>query len=421
MEERAASEPHRPPVPGEPVSDLGQAPGVPVPLAAGVLACLVVGWLAVTVAMVAGAGFGGVELAAAVGAAVVLLVLQAWHCAWRYRTYAGRVQSRIRWLTFLAQGVLTYVPFVVFGEAWLRVPGLLAGAVLLVWSVPWAWGGYGAVVGAQAGLGWWLGLDLARLMEEVVVTAVTGIVFFGVVRLLGVAYQAQVTRRRAVGDAVAEEQERFRRDLHDLLGHRLMAVALKSELAKRLLGEGDLNKAGGQVAEVIEAVRQAQSDVRAVAYGYPSGSLEHELALVRSTLEAAGVRSRIELAEELAQNQLPPVLDAVLAAVLHEGVTNVLRHSFAELCEIEIVRAGEELRLTVVNDGVRHEPHRQAAGGAGIPGLIDRVAAVGGELSADRRAGQRFRLAARIPLSGRSSEGKRADPGGPSGSEGDQR
>ncbi|GAB3434166.1 sensor histidine kinase [Flindersiella endophytica] len=415
MEERVASSvPQPPPVPGEP-ADLDGAPRVPVPLAAGVLACLVIGCLAVTLAMVADARFSGGRLMAALVIAGLLLVLQATHCASKYRTYAGVAPTRMRWWTFPVQAVLTYVPFVAFGEAWLKVPGLLAGAALLVWSLPWSWIGYAVVVVAQAGLGWKFGLDLARLTEEVVVTAVTGLMFYGVVRLLGVAYVLQMTRRRLVKGSVADEQERFRRDLHDLLGHRLMAVALKSELARRMLSERDLHKADEQLTEVVEAVRQAQSDVRAVAYGYPSGSLDHELSQVRSTLEAAGVRSRVVQAEGLAIDQLPPILDAVLAAVLHEGVTNVLRHSFAQLCEIEIGRAGDDLLLTIVNDGVRDEPHRQAAGGAGIPGLIDRVAAVGGEFSAGLRNGERFRLAARIPLAGRRPEVRRGDPGDPAG------
>jgi two-component system, NarL family, sensor histidine kinase DesK len=400
-----------PRVPDEPAADQ-DVPGVPVDLVTGILACLVFGSLGITVALVVASRPGGPHVLAALAIALLLLVLQAIHCASKYRKYAGKPLSRIRWLTFLTQGVLTYVPFAAFGEAWLGIPGLLAGATLLLWSAPLAWVGYGAVVVAQAGLGWWLGLDLARLAEAVAVTAVTGFVFYGVARLLGVAYDLQVSRRELARIAVREEQERFRRDLHDLLGHRLMAVAFKSELAKRLLNEHDRNKADEQLTEVIEAVRQAQSDVRAVAYGYPSGSLEHELSQVRSTLEAAGVRPRIEPAEGLAVDQLPPILDAVLAAVLHEGVTNVLRHSFAQLCEIEIAREGDELRLTVVNDGVRYEPHRQAAGGAGIPGLTDRVAAVGGELSAGPRNGEQFRLVARIPLAGRMPE---AGPGGPVG------
>src|SRR5262245_8962705 len=129
MEERAASSvPQRQPSPGEVAADLNGEPGVPVPLAMGVLACLGIGCLTVTLAMVVGARFSGGRLVVALAIAVLLLVLQATHCASKYRTYAGEPPSRTRWLTFLAQGVLTYVPFAAFGEAWLRVPGLLAGA-----------------------------------------------------------------------------------------------------------------------------------------------------------------------------------------------------------------------------------------------------------------------------------------------------
>ena len=413
----ASSERRPPHVPEEPAADQ-DVPGLPVHLVTGILACLVIGSLAITLALVAVSRTGASRVLAALVIALILLALQVSHCASKYRTYAGQPLSRKRWFTFVAQGVLTYAPFAAFGEAWLGIPGLLAGATLLLWPAPWAWTGYGAIVATQAGLGWWLGLSPGPIAEAVVFPAVTGLTFYGVIRLLGVAYELQTSRRELARIAVREEQERFRRDLHDLLGHRLMAAALQSELAKRLMSERDLSKADEQLTEVIEAVRQAQSDVRAVAYGYPSGSLEHELSQVRSTLTAAGVRSRISLSDRLDAGQLPPILDAVLAAVLHEGVTNVLRHSFAQLCEIEIAREGDEVSLTVINDGVRYEPHRQAAGGAGIPGLIDRVGAVGGELSAGPRNGERFRLAARIPLSGRTSEAGRgvpADPGDPVG------
>ena len=125
--------------------------------------------------------------------------------------------------------------------------------------------------------------------------------------------------------AVAEERERFARDLHDLLGHSLSVIALKAELAGRLLADGP-HDAANEVAEVEQVARTALREVREAVSGYHQPTLEGELAGARMALSAAGIEADVEEARV----RLDPAVEAVLAWTVREGATNVIRHSGAQ-------------------------------------------------------------------------------------------
>lgn len=168
--------------------------------------------------------------------------------------------------------------------------------------------------------------------------------------------------------AVAAERERIGRDLHDILGHSLTTIAVKADLAARLVGR-EPAAAQQEIADLAKVARHALADVRSTASGIRQVTLAGEIAAARSVLTAAGIECR-------SPNALPPMdtdRSELLGYVVREAVTNVVRHSGAALCVIEAGADGVE----ITDDGRGLRNHR---GGSGIAGLQERVAAGGGRL-----------------------------------------
>ncbi|KAB2343071.1 sensor histidine kinase [Actinomadura rudentiformis] len=208
-------------------------------------------------------------------------------------------------------------------------------------------------------------------------------------RMWDLHQEAHASRQAQARLAVTEERLRFSRDLHDLLGHSLSLIAVKSELAMRM-AEADPARARAEMADVRTAARGALREVRAAVRGYRAVELDAELAGVRAVLEAAGVRC-----ETAPPPDLPPEIRSVLAWVIREGATNVIKHSEARHCRISLALYGESVVLEMSNDGVR-SPRGDA--GSGLTGLTERVRVVGGELTAGRDGRDGFLLRVVIPL-----------------------
>ena len=195
--------------------------------------------------------------------------------------------------------------------------------------------------------------------------------------------------------AVLEDRDRIARDLHDLLGYSLSTITLKSELIHRLI-PANPDRAREEVAGVLGVSRQALADVRLVASGYREMSLETEAEAVTEVMTAADVR----VETDIDCGRLHPLVDTVLATALREGITNILRHSKVQSCEITAAVEGERVRLTLVNDGVtRQDRPRVADGcsGSGLGNLRTRLAEIGGTLTTVTKDG-RFRLVAEAPV-----------------------
>ncbi|MEO3809526.1 histidine kinase [Sphaerisporangium sp. B11E5] len=191
--------------------------------------------------------------------------------------------------------------------------------------------------------------------------------------------------------AVTEERLRFARDLHDLVGHSLSAIAVKSEVATRLAAT-DGGRAAAEMAEVRVLARQSLHELRGAVRGYRTVDLAAELRSVRAVLEAGGIRCALDPVPD----GLPQDVATVLAWVVREGTTNVLRHSKAGECRIGLaVRDGKAV-LEMANDGADGP---SAGSGSGLAGLTERVASLGGVLTA-RGDGGRFLLSAVVPLRG---------------------
>ncbi|SFD15352.1 sensor histidine kinase [Streptomyces aidingensis] len=194
--------------------------------------------------------------------------------------------------------------------------------------------------------------------------------------------------------AVAEERLRFARDLHDVLGRNLSVIALKSELAAQLSRRGS-ETAVDQMVEVQRIARESQQELHAVVRGYREADLVNELAGARGVLEAAGIRCRVEQPAQPAELSLP--VRATLGWVVREGATNVLRHAAATECTIVLSSADGRVRLSLENDGADRGPEEGRGAGSGLPGLRERLTALGGGLTAQRVGEGRFRLAAEVP------------------------
>lgn len=183
--------------------------------------------------------------------------------------------------------------------------------------------------------------------------------------------------------AIARERLRFAADLHDVQGHHLQAIALKAELAERLVGTDD-EAARAQAAEVAELARTALRDTRAVVQGYRHSTLTGELANAREILEAAGVRTEVRGDA----TEVPPPLQPLFGALVREGTTNLLRHSRARHCTLEIAVEGPSTRVVLRNDAA-NPPGGE--GGSGIEGLKRRFATLSGHVEA-RHEGEHFEL-----------------------------
>ena len=214
--------------------------------------------------------------------------------------------------------------------------------------------------------------------------------------------------RLAAADAVFDERLRFARDLHDLLGHSLSVIALKAELARRLL-DHDAERAQAEVAELEHIARRALDEVREAVSGYRARTLDGELDRAQGVLEAAGVEVRTSVVVAA----LPPATDDLLARVVLEAVTNIVRHSHAQRAEISLTAAGGVVHLEVSHDGAAAGAGDLAPGGepggSGLPGMRERVTAAGGRLTAAWHDGGVFRITAVVPLDTPAAPAPRGD------------
>jgi two-component system, NarL family, sensor histidine kinase DesK len=188
--------------------------------------------------------------------------------------------------------------------------------------------------------------------------------------------------------AKVAERERIARDLHDVLGHTLSVITLKSELAGKLM-DRDPQRAGKEIREVSEISRQALSDVRDAIRGYRAKGLAAELAQAKSTLETAGLSVQCDAATTI---KLPAMQESVLSLALREGVTNVVRHANARSCRLRLEQLNGSCRLEIQDDGLGFVTGE----GNGLRGMRERVEMLGGSL--DRRNDRGTKLTITLPL-----------------------
>jgi len=179
--------------------------------------------------------------------------------------------------------------------------------------------------------------------------------------------------------AKVAERERIARDLHDVLGHTLSVITLKSELAGKLMDRDPL-RAGKEIREVEQISRQALSDVRDAIRGYRAKGLAAELAQAKSTLETAGLTVQCDAATTMT---IPALQESVLSLAVREGVTNVVRHAQARTCRLRLEQQNGSCRLEIQDDGRGFSTIE----GNGLRGMRQRVEMLGGTLERTNRSG----------------------------------
>lgn len=202
-------------------------------------------------------------------------------------------------------------------------------------------------------------------------------------------------RLQAADLAVTRERLRFASDLHDVQGHHLQVIALKAELAERLLGRGRTEDAGAQLHEVREQAREALAETRALVRDLRAVSADRELANAQDVLTAAGTATEVRTDPQL--GPLGPAAGRLVGLAVREATTNILRHASATHARIGLASVpgdASRVRLVVANDGAA--PGRGS--GTGLTALAERAAAAGGTLDTALEA-ETFTLTLTVPRS----------------------
>ena len=340
-----------------------------------------------------------VRLAIVVPALVAYVAVVIWALAVPRKPHPRRVATALFVLTLLAVVILLadsrpewYVLFyypagsaALLGS--LRQTVVALAAVSLVATFV-AWG-----VGGGPGDGFELGLE----------SVFVGLGVLGLVHLLRAYRDLAAARAEVARLAAADERLRIARDVHDLLGHGLSVIALKAELAARLLPT-DPERAAAELGDITSVSRRALEDVREAVAGYRRVTLARELDGARTALEAAGIV--VEVAHDA--GDLTNEIDEAFAWSVREGVTNIIRHGNANRSSVRTSRAEGLATLEIINDGPivpteSTEPNPWGGGnvGSGLAGLAERTAATGGWLEAGPRVDGGYRLLVVLPLEGR--------------------
>lgn len=243
-------------------------------------------------------------------------------------------------------------------------------------------------------LAWMLDPAPLHVGGAVAQTALVGLLVLGMFQMIRTNAALHAARKEVARLAVAEERLRFARDLHDLLGHSLSLITLKSELAGQLVSFAP-DRAASEIGDIERVAREALREVREAVVGYRQPTLATELTHARTVLDAGGIACEITDAT----GTLPAALDAVLAWTVREGVTNVIRHSHAHHCELRFARGEDAVVGEITDDGSGSGPNGPNTGtGSGLAGLRERVAMQGGRLEAGSTHAGGFGLRVMLPL-----------------------
>ena len=253
----------------------------------------------------------------------------------------------------------------------------------------------------------WHDLGYGATLAAFGVPLLGGLLAYGAERRNVLMFKLNQARAELARTAVAEERLRISRDLHDLLGHSLSLIALKSELAGRMI-ESDPQRAAKEIAELEAVARRSLAEVRQAVTGYRQPSLAAELAAARRMLASAGIDCRVDAPGSY---DLPPEVDALLAWTVREGSTNIVRHSGARHAGITVTVTGASASAELTDDGAgppaghgrsptaSSEPAAAAGtAGSGLAGLAERAGRLGGTLLAGAGGHGGFRVRVTVPL-----------------------
>jgi two-component system sensor histidine kinase DesK len=294
-----------------------------------------------------------------------------------------REPTRVKLLAITGYWGLSFLLFPLIGSSamwvWLMVVSLAAFTNL---PLRLAIGASGLVVVVQVLIGAAVHFELGAAFSPLV-TAVTGATLIGLGQISKSNRALVIAHDEIARLAVVEERARFGRDLHDVLGHSLTVVTVKSELARRLV-KLDPDRAESEIADIERLAREALADLRLAVTNYREIALDSELIAADTALSAAGITAHLPVLVD----PVDPALQGTFAWVLREGVTNVIRHSGARECWVTV----EVDSVTIADDG---RGCGDSPAGNGLRGLRERAAETGAEVLVDRSAHGGFELTAR--------------------------
>lgn len=251
------------------------------------------------------------------------------------------------------------------------------GSIALAWRII---AGLIAAILLEAAL---LHLNPYFWVPGVVFTAIVGAATVRSAEMKRMNAELRTAREDVERLAKVAERERIARDLHDVLGHTLSVIVLKSELAAKL-ADSDVARAAGEIRDVERIARESLSELREALAGYRAAGVAAEIERARDVLSAAGVRFECEIDEV----RLAPLEESVVALAIREGITNVVRHAGASTCRLRLAREAHGCRFTIADDG-RGTLARE---GLGLTGMRERIEGLGGTFARDVAGGTQLTL-----------------------------
>ncbi|MED3762833.1 sensor histidine kinase [Ureibacillus terrenus] len=213
------------------------------------------------------------------------------------------------------------------------------------------------------------------------------------------AGELESAKERIAELIIHEERQRIARDLHDTLGQKLSMIGLKSDLASRLV-EKNPKAAIQEIKEIRHTARIALKEVRELVSHMKAVKLSDELGRVEEMLEAAGIR--YELIGDLQKLNIPVLVENVLSMCLKEAVTNIVKHSGAKNCRIEIRQNQNEMSMIIEDDG-EGITERTRFEGNGLKGMRERLEFINGSLMIESNPGAKLTIT--VPLTITHQEG----------------
>ncbi len=343
-----------------------------------------------------------------VGLFVALYIWATWKCVYELGSLSvPRVStSRLKWLTVGCMILLSFCLALLahLNSNWLDTfiftGAYISGALPPRKALP----AVGVTVVFSLLAGAFIGLSWFETIQSNIILIVTWVTTISLVRTFVAGRELSNAREEIARLAVTNERLRIARDLHDLLGHNLSLIALKSELARRLITVSP-ERATLEISDVEHVARTTLQEVREAVGRYRQLTLSGELHGAQEILAAAGIDCEIQ-GGQLADERLPTEIEAGLGWVMREGVTNVIRHSRAHHCRIRIGRDQSTVTVEITDDGpmVRtgspsSDPRSSGDSGYGLRGLNERIIALGGYCEAGVGKEGGFRLVVNVPLS----------------------
>ncbi|SEK28452.1 sensor histidine kinase [Streptacidiphilus jiangxiensis] len=344
--------------------------------------------------------FGWIMLAVFLGCYVSLIIR-------RQVSGTANTWDRRQGVALAAMYLASIATSVVLDANWLALFTYTAVATGIVLPQRIASVGVVVVVATQVGLGLASDIDHTGLAGMALGGLLGGFAMTGLQQLVRTMAELREARQAVAALAASDERLRLARDLHDLLGHSLSLITLKTELTARFMDQERYEEARSQVDDIEKVSRQALVDVREAIGGYRRPKLAVELAAARTALSAADIAIDAPLSLADPRPGLGAEEEGALGWALREGITNVVRHSGATQCRIRLIedhapdgRLGRVLTLEIADNGTGGgKQARHGVPGNGLTGLSERLALADGSLDAGPDSGKHgFVLRATVPL-----------------------